>query len=181
MQYLTGIIIAIVIVIFVIIFKLSKKKVLIHEKPKTKETQPTKEIKTSEIKQPEKKIEIKLPEAIKKLDKDIAYIKKEISEGIQKAANEYGMNYSDVEEMVKSELYSQIENAKNKIYKAIEEKNYEVIDKETHSLKGASLNLKIDVLGLAFKEIDDAARRKEDMNKIKLYIDKLYNVYEKLK
>ena len=180
------IVIVIVLSLFFILFKKTPEIIELEEEiqkaiEKENKIKPKKkEVKSEIIEKEAKKEEYELPEAIKELDKGIMYVKSKIKEGINQATNEYGMSYEDIEEMVKSELYSQIEEAKEKIYKAIEEKDYETIDKQTHSLKGAALNLKINVLGLAFKEIDDAARQKEDINKIKVYIDKLYNTFEKL-
>ena len=78
------------------------------------------------------------------------------------------------------ELLKQIKMEKKNFYIYIQNINYEEIHKLAHKLKGASLNLRIESFATVLKHIDELSKNRKDINKIKDYIDKFYQLLEKI-
>ncbi len=149
---------AVILLVIVAIFILKKSK----PKPKPKKT-------------------ITLPNDLKLIAKPVDEIRKEIEEGIKKGAAEFGMDVNEFKHELLPELLSQIDNAKDKLLEYAEKGDYEAIDKLSHSVKGAALNMRVDILGLPLQEINRATRRREPMEHIKAYIKYFYKKYEAAK
>ena len=191
-----GIIVVIAIVAFVL---LKKNKQEISTTPKEtppsepKETkQPTPEIKIKEESKPEIKLdfnnlkpkseskkEIKLPEIFTPLTKSNSEIMNEVEKNIKTAIEEYQIQREMIIEMLK-EFEEQLKSNKNEIDNLINKKEWEELEHIIHSLKGSSLNLKLDILGKPIQYIDDLLKQQKDVDNIKTYIDFVYKSSEKI-
>jgi len=119
-------------------------------------------------------------EEIKILNYDENKIKKIIDQNLNQAAKEMGINKKILLEMFE-ELLEQIKQEKNNFYIYIQDINYEELHELAHKLKGASLNLRIESFATVLKYIDELSKEKKDINKIKNYIDKFYELLDKIK
>ena len=120
----------------------------------------------------------KLPKELEQLEnKD--FLLEETKKNIETAMNEYDMDKETIIEMYK-ELEEQFNNQKKNIYDYLDNKNWELLEREIHSLKGATLNLKFIALGNPIKYIDDLLKSLEgeksieEEKYIKKYIDLVY-------
>jgi len=109
---------------------------------------------------------------------------KEITElfmkDLEKASKDLGIDLETLKELSK-ELIKQIEDNYNKFQKALNNKDYDQLHKISHSLKGASLNLRLSNLALILKTIDEKSKANEDIALLKDLVDKFYKLINNLK
>lgn len=129
------------------------------------------------ISEEEKPIELNFEDNISECEKIFENknkIKEVIKEELEIATKDLGIDENLANELFE-DLLNQIKNNKEEFLKAIEEKDYEKIHKTAHFLKGASLNLRLSNLAFIFKTIDEEAKNKSDIEKIKYLVEKLYD------
>ena len=106
--------------------------------------------------------------------------KKLILEDLEKAANDFEMDIETIKELY-SDLINQIETNKSAFYNAIKAKDYEQIHKISHSLKGASLNLRLSNLAIILKTIDEKSKEKISFDKLEFLVNNFYTFVNKVK
>ena len=106
--------------------------------------------------------------------------KKLILEDLQKASNDFEMNIEDIKELY-NDLINQIESNKTAFYNAIKAKDYEQMHKISHSLKGASLNLRVSNLAIILKTIDEKSKEKISFDKLEFLVNNFYTFVDKVK
>lgn len=124
----------------------------------------------------EKPIELNFEDNISECEKILEKkdkIKEIINKELETAIKELEIDKDLANELLE-DLLTQIKNKKEELLKALDNKDYEKLHKIAHYLKGASLNLRLSNLAFIFKTIDEEAKNKTDINKIKNIIDKLY-------
>jgi len=134
--------------------------------------------------QQKEKIEVeikKVPKELSVLDLTDEEIKELIQEQIKEAQKNLGVDESLIKELYENELISQLENAKEEFYSALENKDYDKLEKVSHSLKGAAQNLGIKVVGDILQTIVNKTRAKEELEEIKIYVDAVYELLPKLR
>jgi HPt (histidine-containing phosphotransfer) domain-containing protein len=150
------------------------------------------EIPISETK-PEEKSEIKpvekefisitfddeLAEIEKLLSLDAKEAQKQITQELQKAAEDLSIDFETLQEL-KDELFEMLKTEKEEFLKAVKEKDYDKIHKIAHKLKGAALNLRISSLSSVLKKIDELSKQKSDIHKIEHLTKEFYAFLEKL-
>ena len=164
---------------------------IVVEEPKKEEaipkTIPTPQINietnTQEEIQP-KEISITFDDEFEEIEKILSLNNEEakelILEDLQKAANDFEMDIDNIKELY-NDLINQIETNKNAFYNAIEQKDYEEMHKISHSLKGASLNLRISNLALILKTIDEKSKEEISFEKLELLVNNFYTFVDKVK
>ena len=143
-------------------------------------TQPSQEPKPT----PKPKPEVKkppLPQELQVLNLSEAEIKNIVSSQIKEAQANLGVDESLIKELYENELISQLENSKDEFYHALENKDYDTLEKVAHSLKGAAQNLGIKVVGDILQTIVNKTRAKEELEEIKIYVDAVYKLLPKLR
>ena len=131
---------------------------LVSDKPKNKE----KEINLLEKIDPKNFLN-KNPEEVKNI------LEKEIESSIENLGID-----KEIMDSLFQEFIEQIKNEKNFFYNEIENQDYTNLHKSSHKLKGVLLNLGLNQLGEVFSNLDKAIQEKEDINQIKVVIDKIY-------
>ena len=121
--------------------------------------------------------EFKEIEAILSLNSEEA--KKLILQDLQKAANDFEMDLESIINLY-MDLINQIETNKNNFYNAINSKDYETIHKIAHSLKGASLNLRLSNIALILKTIDEKSKEKVSFDKLEFLVNNFYAFVDKI-
>ena len=166
------------------------EKIVVEEPKKEEEipkTIPTPQINietnTQEEIQP-KEISITFDDEFEEIEKILSLNNEEakelILEDLQKAANDFEMDIDSIKELY-NDLINQIETNKNAFYNAIEQKDYEEMHKISHSLKGASLNLRVSNLALILKTIDEKSKEKISFEKLELLVNNFYTFVDKVK
>ena len=102
-----------------------------------------------------------------------------ISEDLKKASEDLGIDFQMINDLYK-DLLNQFKNEKKSLYEAIEKQDYEKIHKIAHTLKGASLNLRLSNLALILKNIDEESKAYKPIEEIKFLIDKFYDFVDKI-
>jgi len=188
-------IIVIIAIVALILLKKNKQEISTPKETQPsepKETkQPTPEIKIEESKpeikldfnnlkpKSESKKETKLPEIFTPLTKSDSEIMNEVEKNIETATKEYQIQRDMIIEMLR-EFEEQLKSNKNEIDNLIEQKKWEDLERIIHSLKGSSLNLKLDILGKPIQYIDDLLKQEKDVDNIKTYVDFVYKSSEKI-
>jgi len=113
------------------------------------------------------------------LELDKNEVKNKINEELQKAAEELGIDLDTIKELFEV-LLEQYQENKAPFYEAIKNKDYETLHKIAHSLKGASLNLRLANLGLILKYIDEQSKERVPIEKMAMLINKFYNFVDKI-
>ena len=131
---------------------------LVSDKPKNKE----KEINLLEKIDPKNFLN-KNPEEVKNI------LEKEIESSIENLGID-----KEIMDSLFQEFIEQIKNEKKFFYNEIENQDYTNLHKSSHKLKGVLLNLGLNQLGEVFSNLDKAIQEKEDINQIKVVIDKIY-------
>jgi len=169
--------IAVIVVAAIAIVLLKKKKpeeTTTQTTPSTQKpkTQPQTQQPKPEKKEP-KKEEVKLPDVFTPLTKDTNSMMDEVEKNIETAMQEYQLQRDMIVEMLR-EFEDQLESNRNTINDLISQKNWEELEHVMHSLKGSSLNLKLDILGKPIQYIDDLLKEEKDLDNIQVYIDVVY-------
>ena len=103
-----------------------------------------------------------------------------ILEDLQQAANDFEMDIDSIKELY-SDLINQIETNKENFYNAIKTKDYEQMHKISHSLKGASLNLRLSNIALILKTIDEKSKEHISFDKLEFLVNNFYTFVDKIK
>jgi len=140
----------------------------------------------SELIQPEKapepitlSFEDEFEEIDKLLELNSKEIKAKIKEDLEKAAKELNIDQETINELF-YELLNQIKEQQPEFLKAIQNKDYDQLHKIAHSLKGASLNLRLANLGLILKYIDERSKARVPISQIEIIVNKFYNFADKI-
>jgi HPt (histidine-containing phosphotransfer) domain-containing protein len=104
---------------------------------------------------------------------------KDLKNELENVTNELGLDKETVKEF-KDELFELFKKEKDGFFKAIQKQDYDSIHKIAHKLKGAALNLRLSNLSLILKKIDEIAKQKTDIHKIKYLTEKFYEYLGKL-
>ena len=113
------------------------------------------------------------------LELDKKEIKEKLTEELKKAAQELNIDTDTIKELFE-ELLKQIQENKEPFYEALQNKNYEKMHSIAHSLKGASLNLRLANLGLILKYIDEKSKDKVPIEQMEMLVNKFYNFVDKI-
>ena len=156
--------------------------------PFKEETLPAKEESTAQPEIPEliepEEISITFEDEFEEIEKILSLnpneAKKLILEDLQQAATDFEMDIDTIKELY-DELISQIETSKEAFYKAIKAQDYEEMHKISHSLKGASLNLRISNLAIILKTIDEKSKENISFDKLEFLVNNFYEFVEKVK
>jgi len=100
-----------------------------------------------------------------------------IVEELNKASEELGIPYEDLEEWY-YQLLDQIKDEKKPIYKYIQNSDYTSLHESYHKLKGAALNLRLSKIALILKKLDELSKNNERIEKIKKITDDFYTIIE---
>ena len=137
-----------------------------------------------EIEEEPKEISIIFDDEFEEIEKILSLnnekAKKLILEDLEKAANDFEMDIETIKELY-SDLMSQIETNKNAFYNAIKAKDYEAMHKISHSLKGASLNLRLSNLAIILKTIDEESKENISFDKLEFLVNNFYTFVDKIK
>ena len=106
-------------------------------------------------------------------------VKEKLEEELKKAAQELNIDKETINELF-DELLNQIKESKEEFFKAVQDKDYDQLHKIAHSLKGASLNLRLANLGLILKYIDEKSKEKTPIEQIEMLVNKFYNFVDKI-
>ena len=161
-------------------FEISKEQITPSEnlKVETEKESSKKESKESE------EITITFDDEFEEIEKilslDDEKAKKLILEDLEKAADDFEMDLESIKELY-NELLSQIKTNKDNFYNAIKAHDYEKMHKIAHSLKGASLNLRISNLAMILKTIDEKSKEKISFDKLEFLVNNFYAFVEKVK
>ena len=168
-----GIAIIVVAAIAIVLLKKKKPEEITTEQTTTPTKPKTKPEPKPEKKEEPKKEEVKLPDVFTPLTKDTNSIMEEVEKNIETAMQEYQLQRDMIVEMLR-EFEDQLESNRNNINDLISQKNWEELEHVMHSLKGSSLNLKLDILGKPIQYIDDLLKEEKDLDNIQIYIDVVY-------
>ena len=131
----------------------------------------------------EEEIKISFESNLDEINKILSLDKKQanelIKEDLKKASEDLGIDFQMINDLYK-DLLNQIKNEKKSLYEAIEKQDYEKIHKIAHTLKGASLNLRLSNLALILKNIDEESKSHKPIEEIKFLVDKFYDFVNKL-
>jgi len=103
-----------------------------------------------------------------------------ILKDLQQAANDFEMDIDSIKELY-NDLINQIETNKENFYNAIKAKDYEEMHKIAHSLKGASLNLRLSNIALILKTIDEKSKEHIPFDKLEFLVNNFYTFIDKIK
>ena len=160
-------------------FEISKEQITPSEnlKVETEKESSKKESKESE------EITITFDDEFEEIEKilslDDEKAKKLILEDLEKAADDFEMDLESIKELY-NELLSQIKTNKDNFYNAIKAHDYEKMHKIAHSLKGASLNLRISNLAMILKTIDEKSKEKISFDKLEFLVNNFYAFVKKV-
>ena len=131
----------------------------------------------------EEEIKLSFEDNLDEINKILSLDKKEanqlIAEDLKKASQDLGIDYQMINDLYK-DLLKQFKNEKKSLYEAIENQNYEKIHKIAHTLKGASLNLRLSNLALILKTLDEESKSHKPIEQIKFLVDKFYDFVNKI-
>jgi len=104
---------------------------------------------------------------------------KELSNELETAAKELSIDIETIYDL-KDELFEILKSEKSTFFKALKTKDYILLHKTAHKLKGAALNLRLSNLSYILKKIDEFSKEKKDIHKLEYLINKFYEFLEKL-
>jgi len=161
-------------------FEIETKKEIIEELPKQAielEIAPKEETKEHE------EISISFEDEISEVEKILSLSNKEAKELIQndlnQAKEELGIDDNMANELLE-ELFKQIESEKTSFHKALSNRDYDMIHKTAHKLKGAALNLRLSKLAYILKIIDEKSKQRASIDTLKKLINKFYEFFDKI-
>ena len=156
---------------------------LIPEPAKEENLENKNEIKITEIKPEDEEISITFEDEFKEIENILSLDNKEAKElilkDLQKAAKDFDMDLDSIKELY-YDLINQIKTSKDDFYNAIKEKDYEALHKISHSLKGASLNLRISNLAILLKTIDEKSKENISFDKLEFLVNNFYAFVNKI-
>ena len=156
---------------------------LIPEPAKEENLENKNEIKITEIKPEDEEISITFEDEFKEIENILSLDNKEAKElilkDLQKAAKDFDMDLDSIKELY-YDLINQIKTSKDDFYNAIKEKDYEALHKISHSLKGASLNLRISNLAILLKTIDEKSKENISFDKLEFLVNNFYAFVDKI-
>ncbi len=136
-----------------------------------------------EIEKEPKEISITFEDEFGEIEKILSLNEKEakklILEDLEKASNDFEMDLESIKELY-NDLINQIETSKDAFYNAIKTKDYEEMHKISHSLKGASLNLRISNMAIILKTIDEKSKEKISFDKLEFLVNNFYAFVKKV-
>ncbi len=136
-----------------------------------------------EIEEEPKEISITFEDEFGEIEKILSLNEKEakklILEDLEKASNDFEMDLESIKELY-NDLINQIETSKDAFYNAIKAKDYEEMHKIAHSLKGASLNLRISNMAIILKTIDEKSKEKISFDKLEFLVNNFYAFVKKV-
>ena len=103
-----------------------------------------------------------------------------ILQDLEKASADFDMDMESIKELY-NDLINQIETNRDNFYNAIKAHDYEEMHKIAHSLKGASLNLRVSNLAIILKTIDEKSKEKISFDKLEFLVNNFYAFVNKVK